>query len=308
LDEYENSGLNEEIDFLSLLSGQQEDQVLGTNLLGKRGNSRLQDSPLGLSRSFKTPSPNNKTTNLQHSTLGNNLSKTPSTYLYTKYGRLILSYRYIVGKTRQFNPQTVQQNTSYATKLQRWFPVPLLIEVLIELHRTDPFELINEEHILARILGYLECSLRIRCRTLPWQAIWDISHEFKMNLSKSLIFDYYLRALSAGAFANFKDWRSNKDTFTIMRGLIVSLCLDLPVTSAQQREILQLAKEFCTFLVIYRFDPEDPELYAHALVELAYMQLIGGQALVTSSNPAFNTMLLSVMDSIHQDLQLPLSA
>ncbi len=292
------------IDLRSLLSA--DWRADGYTFSGKRGKSHPKGSPTTSSPSFKEISLNSTPMNPPKITKDGVHSSEAPLNIYANYTRLASIHRSIVSKT--CHSQTVERNISFAAKLEPWFPVPLLIEVLIELHRTDLSEILDDEHALARILGHLECSLRIRCRTIPWRVIWILNLEFSMKLTKTLIFDYYLRAVSAGAFAYFQDWRSNRDTFAIMRGQIVALSLNLPVPPKKQREILQQAKELCTLLALQRVDPHDPEVYAHALVELAYKRITGKKALITTKNFALKTKLTFTIQSLHQDLDLRLSA
>ncbi|MFX0212287.1 MAG: hypothetical protein ACFFDT_40315, partial [Candidatus Hodarchaeota archaeon] len=200
-----------------------------------------------------------------------------------KYAKLALIHHNISSNTGLFHSRTVRRNIEFAVKLQQWFPVALLDETLTELHRTDRAKIFGDENVVARILGYLECALRIRCRTIPWKTIWEINNELGMNLTKRHIFDCRFKALKAGAFSNGKSGKFNRDTFNVMRGKIAALTPSLPINDGEKPKILMFAKKLCAWLEARHIVPKDPEVYSHAIVEIAYKKVTGKRNLVTTT-------------------------
>ncbi len=284
-----------EVDLVARLSGNQEDAAS----FSSSPNNDLDSSYKESDRAFETPVSSSDEMHPHRWGLGSTFSWAAD----KKFTKLASLHNNITNKDGSFASRTAQRNVSFVVKLQQWFPVKLLDEVIAEMNRANLSKVIGDETCLARILGFLECALRVRCRTIPWDTIWQINEELEVNLTKPMISEYRFKALQVGAFSRWDQRPANGDTFNVMRGKIAMLIPSLPVSSGKKREILELAKQLCAFLEYRHIVPKDPEVYAHAIVEMAYKKATGKRTLVTTTNPTFKTMLSTAIHYIRKKLK-----
>ncbi|MFX1514346.1 MAG: hypothetical protein ACFFCQ_17365, partial [Promethearchaeota archaeon] len=266
-----------EIDLVARLTDYQEGRTSSLPPL-KNSNDSIDGSYQEVEDCFESPLPFSEEIHPHRWSLGSTLSQDDA-YKFTKLASI---HRNISNQECIHGSRTAQRNFSLAVKLQQWFPVALLDVALAEMHRIDLTKKIGDDNALARVLGYLECTLRFRCRTIPWRVIWEINKELGVNLTKPLISEYRFKALQAGAFSTSERKRANSDTFNVLRYTIASLIPSLPVSSDEKRTITRFTKTLCAFLECQHIIPKDPEVYGHAIVVIAYKKVTGNRNLVTT--------------------------
>ncbi|MFX0208067.1 MAG: hypothetical protein ACFFDT_18925 [Candidatus Hodarchaeota archaeon] len=203
---------------------------------------------------------------------------TNSHMLYSRLSRL---HQQISSQENQLDSKTVHRNLDLASRLQQWFPIAILDEAILELHKTDLTKVVSTKNALVRILAYIECVLRIRCRTIPWKTLDEISQEFGIHIEKNAIAKMKFQAIKNGVFSEFFRENSIKESFDVVRAQIAMKIPHLPVNPVEKKAILNLAKKVCDFLEKKRQIPKDPEIYGYAIVEIVYKHVTSKRALVT---------------------------
>ncbi len=214
--------------------------------------------------------------------LGSRIGSLPRSKCGEKdFNKLKHLHERIASQDNDLASKTFQRNLRFSCLLSQWFPEQLIDQAITELHATDSSKVMTDEKVLCRILGYLEALLRMSCRTIPWQTLYEINNELGVDIDKNKVAAAKFRAVQCGAFNNFYRNRGNTDTFDVVRFQIVRLIAQLEVTPRQKKEILEFSRQFCTFLEQKRQIPKDPEIYGHAIVEIACKQVLKTRNLQT---------------------------
>ncbi len=177
-------------------------------------------------------------------------------------------------KENNLASKTLQRNLRFSCLLSQWFPEQLIDQTIAELHATDPSKVMADEKVLCRILGYLEALLRMSCRTIPWKTLHEINKELRFNIDKNQVAAAKFQAVQCGAFKSFYKNRENTDTFDVIRFQIGRLLAQLDILPQQKKEILDFSRRLCTFLERKKQVPKDPEIYGHAIVEIACKRVL----------------------------------
>ncbi|MFX1514342.1 MAG: hypothetical protein ACFFCQ_17345 [Promethearchaeota archaeon] len=212
---------------------------------------------------------------------GSIISNTSSADYKAVYSKLSRLHQQISSQENHLDSKTVHRNLDLASRLQQWFPIAIIDEAVTELHKTDLTKVIETKSALIRILGYIECVLRIRCRTIPWKTLDAINEEFGMQLTKSDIGKAKFQAIKNNAFPEFFRKHFISESFSVLRGQIAMNIPQLPVNPSEKKEILFITKSLCKLLEEIRQIPKDPEIYGYAIIEMAYKQVTKKRALVT---------------------------
>lgn len=221
-----------------------------------------------------------------------------------EYRKLKFLHECISSKENKLDSKTLKRNLHFSALLTQWFPESTIDQVVIELHKTDNTKVVADQTVVIRILGYIEAFLRINCRTIPWKTIDEINHELGMNIDKNHISAAKFQAVQNGAYKNFYKKRGNKDTFDVIRFQIGRLIatLDMTPTSISEipqakREILDYTRRLSKFLEHKRIIPKDPEIYGHAIVEIACKKVLKTRNLRTL--PSDSNLKKKLSTAIH---------
>ncbi len=187
----------------------------------------------------------------------------------------------IASQENNLASKTLQRNLWFSSLLSQWFPESLIDQAITELHATDLSKVMADEKVLCRILGYLEALLRISCRTIPWQTLQEINDELGFNIDKNKVATAKFKAIQCGAFKSFYQNRGNTDTFDVIRFQIGRLIAKLDVIPSHKKVILDFSQRLCAFLEQKQQIPKDPEIYGHAIVEIACKRILKSRNLRT---------------------------
>ncbi len=233
--------------------------------------------------------------------LGSKISA-PSRSEYSKkdFYKLKSLHDRITSKENNLASKTFQRNLHFASLLSQWFPESLLDQAIAELYVTDPSKVMTDETALCRILGYLEALLRISCRTIPWQTLHEINGELEVNIDKTKVATAKFKAIQGGAFKSFYQNRGNTDTFSVIRFQIGRLIAELNVDPSQKKPILEHSQQICKFLERKQQVPKDPEIYGHAIVEIACKTVLKTRNLRTIHDPRLKKKISTAIHYIRK--------
>jgi hypothetical protein len=225
---------------------------------------------------------------------------------YEQFRKLKYIHQSISSKENDFDSKTIKRNMHFASLLVQWFPEALIDSALKELHDTDRTKVVADETVVIRILGYIEALLRVSCRTIPWKTVFEINQELGMNIDKKEIATAKFNAVAAGAFKDFYKKRGKNETFDVIRFQVTRLIADLDIGShpiSQKKEILNVSRRLCKFLEVRGIVPKDPEIYGHAIVELACKKVLKTRTLRTLDDPRLKKKLSTAIHYIKKQIK-----
>jgi hypothetical protein len=217
------------------------------------------------------------------------------------FRKLKYLHQSISSKGNALDSKTIKRNLHFSTLLTQWFPEQLIDQAITELHNTDCSKVVADESVVIRILGYIEALLRFNCRTIPWKTIFEINDQLGMNIDKNQIASAKFKAVASGAFKDFYSKRGNRETFDVIRFYMVRLIADLDVgsdTKTKKKEILGFSRRLCKFLESKRVVPKDPEIYGHAIIEIACKKVLKTRNLQTLDDPRLKKKLSTAIHYI----------
>jgi hypothetical protein len=223
-----------------------------------------------------------------------------------EFRKLKYIHQSISSKENDLDSKTIKRNLHFASLLVQWFPEPLIDSALKELHKTDRAKVVADEAVVIRILGYIEALLRVSCRTIPWKTVFEINQELAMNIDKKEIAAAKFNAVAAGAFKDFYQQKGKTETFDVIRFQMTRLIADLtiePHPISKKKEILDLSRRLCKFLEAKRIVPKDPELYGHAIVEIACKKVLKTRNLRTLDDPRLKKKLSTAIHYIKKQIK-----
>ncbi|MHA2181676.1 MAG: hypothetical protein ACXAAH_09660 [Promethearchaeota archaeon] len=220
---------------------------------------------------------------------------------HKEFRKLKYLHQSISTKENDLDSKTIKRNLHFASLLVQWFPELLIDQAVVELNKTDRTKVVADEAVVCRILGYIEALLRVSCRSVPWKTIFEINNELGMNIDKKEIAAWKFRAVASNAFKEFYKKRGNKETFDVIRFHIVRLVADLEVSPNEQyqkKEILTYSRQLCKYLEVRKLVPKDPEIYWHAIVEIACKKVLRTRSLRTLKDPRLKKKLSTAIHYI----------
>ncbi len=234
--------------------------------------------------------------------LGSKIGR-PSSAKYTSrdYTKLKHLHERISSKENNLASKTFQRNLRFSCLLAQWFPESLIDQAIAELHATDPSKVMADEKVLCRILGYLEALLRVSCRTIPWKTLQEINEELGFSIDKNKIAAAKFKAVQCGAFKSFYKTRGNTDTFDVIRFQIGRLIAGLEVSPQQKKKILEFSQWLCKYLEHKKQIPKDPEIYGHAIVEIACKKVLQTRNLHTVPDPRLKKKVSTAIHYIRKE-------
>ncbi len=225
-----------------------------------------------------------------------------------EYRKLKFLHECISTKENDLDSKTIKRNLHFSALLTQWFPESMVDQVILELHKTDRSKVVADETVVIRILGYIEAFLRISCRTIPWATVFEINNELGVNIDKNEIAVAKFQAIQNGAFETFYKKRGNKESFDVIRFQIGRLIASLNVSPAEpiaKKDILAFSQRLCKFLESKRIVPKDPEIYGHAIVEIACKKVLGTRNLRTLDDPRLKKKLSTAIHYIRKQVKQP---
>jgi hypothetical protein len=222
------------------------------------------------------------------------------------FRKLKYIHQSISSKENDTDSKTIKRNLHFASLLVQWFPEPLIDSALKELHDTDRAKVVADEAVIVRILGYIEALLRVSCRTIPWKTIFEINQELGMNIDKKEISAAKFNAVAAGAYKDFYTKKQKTETFDVIRFQMTRLIADLnigPHPISKKKEILDFSRRLCKFLEARAIIPKDPEIYGHAIVEIACKKVLKTRNLRTLDDPRLKKKLSTAIHYIKKQLK-----
>ncbi|MHA2096354.1 MAG: hypothetical protein ACW98F_17165 [Candidatus Hodarchaeales archaeon] len=226
---------------------------------------------------------------------------------YSKeHRKLKFLHECISSKENDLASKTLKRNLHFSALLTQWFPESMIDQVIVELHKRDRSKVVADQTVVIRILGYIEAFLRVSCRTIPWKTLFEINAELGMNIDKNQIAAAKFQAIQNGAYQNFYKERGNKETFDVIRFQIGRLIATLDVSPAEpvaKRDILVFSKRLCKFLEAKRIIPKDPEIYGHAIVEIACKKVLKTRNLRTLEDPRLKKKLSTAIHYIRKHVK-----
>lgn len=225
---------------------------------------------------------------------------------HDQFRKLKYLHQSISTKENHLDSKTIKRNIHFSALLVQWFPEPLIDQAVVELHKTDNAKVVADETVIVRILGYIEALLRVSCRTIPWKTIFEINNELGLNIDKKEIAAAKFKAVSSGAFKEFYKKNKNKETFDVIRFQMVRLIADLninPHSNSHKKEILALSRKLCQFLEMKKLIPKDPEIYGHAIVEIACKKVLKTRSLRTIEDPRLKKKLSTAIHYIGKQIK-----
>lgn len=220
-----------------------------------------------------------------------------------EYSKLRFLHDCISSKENDLDSKTIKRNLHFSALLNQWFPESMIDQVIVELHKTDRSKVVADETVVIRILGYIEAFLRISCRTIPWNTVFEINNELGMNIDKNQIAAAKFQAISLGAYESFYKKRGNKDTFDVIRFQIGRLIASLDVSPVEpiiKKDILAYSQRLCKFLETKHIVPKDPEIYGHAIVEISCKKILGTRNLRTLDDSRLKKKLSTAIHYIRK--------
>jgi hypothetical protein len=212
----------------------------------------------------------------------------------------------ITSQENELDSKTTKRNIYFSMILTQWFPEPLIDNAVAELHKTDCTKMVADESVICRILGYIEALLRVSCRSIPWTTVFEINDQLGLNLDKKDIAAAKFKAVRSGAYNEFYKKRGSRETFDVIRFYMTRLIADIDLTSvttSQKKEILSLSRRLCNFLEQRRLVPKDPEMYGHAIVEIACKNVLKSRNLHTLDDPRLKKKLSTALHYIKKQLR-----
>jgi len=237
--------------------------------------------------------------------LGSQIGST-SKGTHQDYRKLKHIHQSIASKENELDSKTLKRNLHFASLLVQWFPEQMIDNAVAELHKTDMTKVIADQAVVVRILGYIEALLRVSCRTIPWSTVFEINDELGMNIDKNDIAAAKFTAVSKDAYKEFYKKRGGRETFDVIRFQITRLIANLEGMSdprTQKKEILDYSRKLCSFLEKKQIIPKDPEIYGHAIVELACKKVLKTRNLQTLSDPRLKKKLSTAIHYIKKQIQ-----
>jgi hypothetical protein len=225
-----------------------------------------------------------------------------------EYRKLKFLHECISTKENDLDSKTIKRNLHFSALLTQWFPESMIDQVIIELHKTDRSKVVADQTVVIRILGYIEAFLRISCRTIPWKTVFEINAELGMNIDKNQIATAKFQAIQNGAYISFYKKRGNKETFDVIRFQIGRLIATLNVSPSEpivKKDILAFSQRLCKYLEHKRIVPKDPEIYGHAIVEIACKKVLGTRKLRTLDDPRLKKKLSTAIHYIRKHVKKP---
>lgn len=225
---------------------------------------------------------------------------------HEEFRKLKYIHQSISSKENDSDSKTIKRNLHFASLLVQWFPEPLIDSALKELHDTDRTKVVADEAVVIRILGYIEALLRVSCRTIPWKTLFEINQELGMNIDKKEIAAAKFNAVANKAYKDFYSKKEKTETFDVIRFQITRLIADLniePHPISQKKEILELSRNLCKFLEIKGIVPKDPEIYGHAIVEIACKKVLKTRNLRTLDDPRLKKQLSTAIHYIKKQIK-----
>ncbi|MFW9875694.1 MAG: hypothetical protein ACFFG0_21535 [Candidatus Thorarchaeota archaeon] len=225
-----------------------------------------------------------------------------------EYRKLKFLHECISSKENDLDSKTIKRNLHFSALLMQWFPESMIDQVILELHKTDRTKVVADQTVVIRILGYIEAFLRITCRTIPWKTLFEINNELGMNIDKNEIATSKFQAIQNGAFSSFYKKKGNKETFDVIRFQIGRLIAGLDVSPAEpvtKKDILAFSQRLCKYLEAKHIIPKDPEIYGHAIVEIACKKVLGTRNLRTLDDPRLKKKLSTAIHYIRKHVKKP---
>lgn len=237
--------------------------------------------------------------------LGSQIGST-SKGTHKDYRKLKHIHQSISSKENELDSKTLKRNLHFASLLVQWFPEQMIDSAVAELHKTDMSKVIADEAVVCRILGYIEALLRVSCRTIPWTTVFEINNELGMNIDKTDIAAAKFNAVRLGAFGDFYKKRGRRESFDVIRFQMTRLIANLEVghdTRTKKKEILDFSRKLCSFLEKKQIVPKDPEIYGHAIVEIACKKVLKTRNLQTLDDPRLKKKLSTAIHYIKKQIQ-----
>jgi len=225
---------------------------------------------------------------------------------HEEFRKLKYLHQSISSKENDLESKTVKRNIHFASLLVQWFPEALIDSAVKELHDTDRAKVVADEAVVIRILGYIEALLRVSCRTIPWKTVFEINQELGMNIDKKEIAAAKFNAVSSGAYKEFYKKRGKDETFDVIRFQMTRLIADLNIGShplSKKKEILTYSRRLCKFLQVKGLIPKDPEIYGHAIVEIACKKVLKSRNLRTLDDPRLKKKLSTAIHYIKKQIK-----
>ena len=222
------------------------------------------------------------------------------------FRKLKYLHQSIATKANELDSKTFKRNLRFATLLVQWFPEPLIDQAVTELNKTDNSKVIADEAVVIRILGYIEALLRVSCRSIPWSTVFEINEQLGMNIDKNQIAAAKFKAVGFGAFYSFYKKHGNKDTYDVIRFHMVRLIANMDLgqnMNSNKKEILAFSKKLCKYLEAKRLIPKDPEVYGHAIVEIACKKVLKTRNLQTVSDPRLKKKISTAIHYIKKQMK-----
>ncbi|MBA7494707.1 hypothetical protein ES702_05284 [subsurface metagenome] len=222
------------------------------------------------------------------------------------FRKLKYIHQSISSKENDLDSKTIKRNLHFASLLVQWFPEPLIDSAVKELHKIDRAKVVADETVIIRILGYIEALLRVSCRTIPWKTVFEINQELGMNIDKKEIAQAKFNAVAAGAFKDFYKKKGKTETFDVIRFQMTRLIAELNMGShpiSKKKEILDVSRRLCKFLEAKRIVPKDPEIYGHAIVEIACKKVLKSRNLRTLDDPRLKKKLSTAIHYIKKQIK-----
>jgi len=223
-----------------------------------------------------------------------------------EFRKLKYLHQSISSKDNDLESKTVKRNIHFASLLVQWFPEALIDNAVKELHQTDRAKVVADEAVVIRILGYIEALLRVSCRTIPWKTVFEINQELGMNIDKKEIAAAKFNAVAAGAYSEFYKKNGKDETFDVIRFQMTRLIAELNMGSqplSKKKEILDYSRRLCKFLQHKGIIPKDPEIYGHAIVEIACKKVLKSRNLRTLDDPRLKKKLSTAIHYIKKQIK-----
>lgn len=225
---------------------------------------------------------------------------------HEEFRKLKYLHQSISSKENDLESKTVKRNIHFASLLVQWFPEALIDNAVKELHETDRAKVVADEAVVIRLLGYIEALLRVSCRTIPWKTLFEINEELGMNIDKKEIAAAKFNAVAVGAYKEFYKKRGKDETFDVIRFQMTRLIADLnigPHPLSKKKEILDYSRRLCKFLQSRGIIPKDPEIYGHAIVEIACKKVLESRNLRTLDDPRLKKKLSTAIHYIKKQIK-----
>jgi hypothetical protein len=249
---------------------------------------------------FEDPSYDSSTFKTRRWKLGSQIGAV-SRHDRKEFRKLKHIHQSITSKENELDSKTIKRNFYFASLLVQWFPEPLIDHAVAELNNTDPTKVVADESVICRILGYIEALLRVSCRSIPWATVFEINEQLGVKIEKKKIISSKFKAVSSGAFKEFYKKNASLESFNVVRFYMTRLIAEIDIKKvdiSQKKEILALSRRLCKFLEYKRLVPKDPEIYGHAIVEIACKNVLKTRNLQTLQDPRLKKKLSTAIHYI----------